>query len=264
MLILLLIIALVGYVSSAVVILQHVAKNQLTHPAFNKIPAACAIISHALLIFAEFSAADFNHINIALSLTSVAWFIALFSVFRGLQPSNLLLQPVIYLFAALTCLLLAFAPANWGANINMNVGLLIHVVLSLVAYGVLALATLYAIQAAYVSKVLKQRKSSIIFNNLPPLLTVERYFFRLLLTGTVLLFLALISGFVFLDNMFAQHVAHKTILSLVAALVYVVAYVTHRVTGSRGKLMIALTVSGSVLLTLAYFGSRFVKDVLLN
>ncbi|WP_404403064.1 cytochrome c biogenesis protein CcsA [Idiomarina seosinensis] len=264
MLILLLIIALVGYVLSAVVILQHVAKNQLTHPAFNKIPATCAIISHALLIYSEISAADFHHINIALSLSSVAWFIALISLFRGLQPSNLLLQPVIYLFAALTSLLLIFAPASWGAYISMNLGLLAHIVLSLVAYGVLVLATLYAIQAAYVSNVLKQRKSSIIFNKLPPLLTVERYFFRLLSTGTLLLFLSLISGFIFLENMFAQHIAHKTILSLIAAFIYVIAYVTHRITGSRGKLMIALTVSGTILLTLAYFGSRFVKDILLS
>ncbi|MGM0524774.1 MAG: cytochrome C assembly family protein [Pseudomonadota bacterium] len=264
MLTFLLIIALVGYIASAVVIIQHVVKNQLTHPAFSMVPAALAIISHGLLLFGELSGGSFHHINIASSLAAVAWLIALFSFFRGPQSGNLLLKPVIYLFAALTCVLLAFAPASWGAYISMNVGLLVHIVLSLVAYGVLILATLYAIQAAYVSKVLKQRKNNALFSRLPPLMTVERYFFRLLMTGTLLLILALLSGFAFLDNMFAQNVAHKTLLSLAAAAAYITANVTHRITGSRGKLMISLTIIGSILLTLGYFGSRFVKDILLN
>ena len=38
----------------------------------------------------------------------------------------------------------------------------------------------------------------------------------------------------------------------------------HARLGWRGKTAITLTISGSVLLTLAYFGSRFVKEVLLG
>ena len=64
--------------------------------------------------------------------------------------------------------------------------------------------------------------------------------------------------------MFAQNVAHKTFLSIAAAIVYVVANVMHRVSGARGKVMVILTLVGSSLLTLGYFGSRFVKDIILT
>ncbi|AVJ56355.1 ABC transporter permease [Idiomarina sp. OT37-5b] len=264
MLTILLLLAIAGYVISAVVILRNLLQNRELHSGFHIIPALVAIISHALLVFNEFSADNFHHINIASSLASVSWLVALFALLRSHHSGSLLLKPVVYLFAALTCLLLALAPAQWGSYINMNAGLLVHIVLSLVAYGVLALATLYAIQAAYVSYTLKQRRNPTLFHKLPPLMTIERYFFRLLFSGTILLILALLSGFAFLDNMFAQNVAHKTFLSIAAAIVYVVANVMHRVSGARGKVMVILTLVGSSLLTLGYFGSRFVKDIILT
>lgn len=264
MLTILLLFAVTGYVASAIVVLQNLLQNRLLNPGFHLIPALIAITSHALLVYNEFSADQFHHINIASSLASVAWLVALFALLRGHHSGTLLLKPVIYLFAALSCVLLAIAPAQWGTYLTIDFGLLIHIVLSLVAYGILALATLYAMQSAYVSNILKQRKSPIIFNKLPPLMTIERYFFRLLFSGTLLLILALVSGFIFLDNMLAQNVAHKTILSIAAAVVYIIANVIHHVSGARGRVMVALTVLGSVLLTLGYFGSRFVKDILLS
>lgn len=264
MLTILLLLAIAGYVVSAVVVLQNLLQNRLRKPAYHLVPATIALVSHAALVFSQFSADNFHHINIASSLASVAWLVALLAILRGHQSESLLLKPVIYIFAAFSCALLAFAPARWGTYLSMDIGLLIHIVLSLVAYGILALATLYAIQAAYVSHILKQRKNPVIFSKLPPLMTIERYFFRLMLSGTIILILALVSGFAFLNDMFAQNVAHKTILSLAAALVYIMANVIHRVSGARGKSMVILTLIGSTLLTLGYFGSRFVKDILLG
>jgi ABC-type uncharacterized transport system permease subunit len=68
----------------------------------------------------------------------------------------------------------------------------------------------------------------------------------------------------FLDNMFAKEQAHKTILSLLAWGLYSVILAGHWLFGWRGKPMIWSTILAGVLLTLAYFGSRFVKEVLLN
>ena len=95
-------------------------------------------------------------------------------------------------------------------------------------------------------------------------MTVEKYFFNLLALGTFVLFIALSSGFVFLDDMFAQQQAHKTILTSLAALLYLIAVILHRASGLRGRIIVVLTVIASTLLTLGYFGSRFVKDFLLS
>ena len=157
-----------------------------------------------------------------------------------------------------------FTPVNWGADISIGHGLVFHITLSLVAYGILALATLYALQTSYLNRVLKNRKGHSLLSKLPPLMTVEKYFFNLLALGTFVLFLALGSGFLFLDDMLAQQQAHKTILTSVAALLYLLAVVLHRTSGLRGRIIVVITVLASTLLTLGYFGSRFVKDFLLS
>ncbi|MCA1767306.1 MAG: cytochrome c biogenesis protein CcsA [Idiomarina sp.] len=255
MLSLLLLISLLGYSASAFVILRNILKNKALHPAYQIIPATLAVVAHGWLILQQLSYDDFDHINISSSLAIVAFLIAALTLLKNNQASNLFLKPVIYLFSALTTILLVFTPVDWGADISAGHGLVFHITLSLVAYGILALATLYALQTSYLNRVLKNRKGHILLSKLPPLMTVEKYFFNLLALG---------SGFLFLDDMFAQQQAHKTILTSVAALLYLVAVILHRTSGLRGRIIVVLTVLASTLLTLGYFGSRFVKDFLLS
>ena len=254
---------LVLYVASALFMLQQVFRPRSPLTIVSWVSAILALICHGGLIYMRL-ADEFDHLNVSSSLSIVAWLIALLSLFRVKQSNSLLLKPVIYLFAALSALLLVLTPADLGAYIGFGHGLVIHIVLSLVAYGVLALATLYAIQASYINYLLKTKKTSGLFKQLPPLMNIERYFFRLLSAGTLLLILAIASGFAFLDDMFAQNQAHKTILAMAAALVYIVTYVAHKATGLRGKPVMVLSILGTVLLTLGYFGSRFVKDIILS
>ena len=80
----------------------------------------------------------------------------------------------------------------------------------------------------------------------------------------VLLALAILTGALFLENMFAQHLAHKTILSIIAWLVFaVLLWGKHRL-GWRGTTAVRWTVAGFVLLILAYFGSKFVLELVLH
>ena len=51
---------------------------------------------------------------------------------------------------------------------------------------------------------------------LPPLDALEKVMFRLIGAGFALLTLALLTGFIFVTNLLAQHLEHKTILSLIA------------------------------------------------
>ena len=111
---------------------------------------------------------------------------------------------------------------------------------------------------------LKEKKASLLHSSLPPLMMVEGILFKLLTVGTILLTLSLISGFVFLENMFAQGQAHKTILSILAWLVFSIELFGHFKFGWRGKPIIFATIAGSLLLSLAYFGSRFVKEIILS
>jgi ABC-type uncharacterized transport system permease subunit len=74
----------------------------------------------------------------------------------------------------------------------------------------------------------------------------------------------IISGFVFMDDMFGQHLAHKTVLTLVSFAVWgILLWGRHRF-GWRGKVALRWILGGFVVLILAYFGSKFVLEILLN
>ena len=81
--------------------------------------------------------------------------------------------------------------------------------------------------------------------------------------GFVLLTLSLFTGFVFVTNLFTQHLIHKTVLSLIAWTIFGVLLIGRIRFGSRGRSAVGWTLSGFGVLALAYFGAKFVlEDVL--
>jgi ABC-type uncharacterized transport system permease subunit len=68
----------------------------------------------------------------------------------------------------------------------------------------------------------------------------------------------------YLENMFAQHLAHKTILSLIAWLLFAMLLWGRWQFGWRGRTAIRWTYSGFIVLMLAYFGSKFVIELVLH
>ena len=100
---------------------------------------------------------------------------------------------------------------------------------------------------------------------LPPLDALEKVMFRLIGAGFVLLTLALLTGFVFVTNLRAQHLEHKTILSLHR--LGAVRRAAHRrasATAGAGAPAVRWTLSGFGFLVLSYFGSKFVLEYLLG
>ena len=194
----------------------------------------------------------------------VGWLISVTMLLASFRLPNVILLPVGYSFTGLIVLLSGLIPNAHVMQISVQPNLMIHIGLALFAYACLAIASLYAVQLSYINFRLKEKNASLLHSSLPPLMTVENILFKLLLVGTVLLTLSLISGFMFLDNMFANEQAHKTVLSLLAWGLYSVVLIGHFAFGWRGKPVIWSTIAGGILLTLAYFGSRFVREVILN
>ncbi|WP_375751346.1 inner membrane protein YpjD [Vibrio sp. HN007] len=174
------------------------------------------------------------------------------------------LLPVVYSFSAMNILASAFLPGAVVMHFENNPGLLIHITLALFSYATLTIGALFALQLAWLDYKLKTKKALAINPNLPPLLKIERQLFRIILIGTGLLTLTLISGFIFLEDMFAQGKAHKAILSMIAWVVYSALLWGHYHKGWRGRKVTWYAMAGACLLTLAYFGSRFVSEIILS
>ena len=92
---------------------------------------------------------------------------------------------------------------------------------------------------------------------------MERLLFDSITAGFIGLSLALVTGFIFLENLFAQQLVHKTVLGIIAWVVFGILLGGRLMMGWRGKTAIRWTLSGFVTLMLAYFGSKFVLEFLL-
>jgi ABC-type uncharacterized transport system permease subunit len=219
-----------------------------------------AILRSGILIEPK-SGQNMSMLNVA---SLVGWLISVTMLTASFRLPNTILLPVVYSFTGLIVLLSSLIPSAHVIQISAQPNLIIHISLALFAYACLAIASLYAIQLSYINLRLKEKNASLLHSSLPPLMAVEKILFKLLFVGTILLTLSLVSGFMFLDNMFAKEQAHKTLLSLLAWGLYSIILIGHSVFGWRGKPVIWSTIVGGVLLTLAYFGSRFVREVILN
>lgn len=223
-----------------------------------------AVIAHLVLVIDGIFSGSGQNMSILNVASLVALMITLSMTIASFSLPNALLLPMVYGFAAIVVLINQLIPDSYVMYIDMRPALITHITLALFAYGCLMISMLYALQLSYINFRLKHKQVSLLHSSLPPLMIVERIFFRLLLIGTTILTLSLISGFVFLDDMFAQHQAHKTLLSLIAWLLFSILLLGHHKLGWRGRPIIIGTVTGALILTLAYFGSRFVKEVLLG
>ncbi len=142
--------------------------------------------------------------------------------------------------------------------------LVAHIVLSALAAGLLSVAAILVLLLASQSARLRERRPLGLLAALPPMETLENAVFRAVLGGFVLLSLSLLSGFLFIQNLFAQHLVHKTVLSIVAWCIFGTLLVGRHRFGWRGRQALRFLLAGYVTLALAYFGSRFVLEGILG
>lgn len=139
-----------------------------------------------------------------------------------------------------------------------------HIAISVVAYTLLSLGALISLLIYFQDRALRRRSSAAWLSVLPPLVTMEQVLFTTIHAGVVLLTLSVFSGLIFVDNVFAQHLVHKTVLSIIALFVFGVLLLGRWRFGWRGRKAIHWTLVGYGLLVLAYFGSRLVLEVVLQ
>ena len=135
---------------------------------------------------------------------------------------------------------------------------------ALLAYAALALSALIAILGWAQDRALRQRQLHGWLRALPPLVQLETLLFRSLWASFVLLSAALLTGVLFVENLLAQHLWHKTVLSVLSWLVLGALLFGRWRYGWRGSRALKLVLLSMALLLLAFFGSKFVLELLLH
>jgi ABC-type uncharacterized transport system permease subunit len=232
-------------------------------PALTALTALAAIVFHAILLYPAIITPD----GLNLGFFYAASLIALTTA--ALLALSTFLQPIgnlgiaVFPFAALTIGLLIAYPSRHTITAS-SWQLDTHILMSLLAYSILGLAVLQAILLSIQDRYLRNRRPNGFIRALPPLAVMESLLFQMIATGFTLLTLALVTGFLFLEDIFAQHLVHKTSLSIIAWGVFAVLLWGRNRFGWRGRTALRWTLGGFIFLMLAYFGSKFVLELVLQ
>ena len=194
----------------------------------------------------------------------------IFWVINAIVLASSLKKPLHNLFALLfplSALAVLVSLLSEGPQLpytQLGQGLSAHILLSILAYSLLTIATLQACLLAFQNHQLRSKHTTGAVRLLPPLQTMEALLFEVLWAGVLLLTLSIATGFIFLHDIFAQHLAHKTVFSLLAWCIYATLLWGRHYLGWRGNTAIRWTLVGFAALMLAYFGSKLVLELLIQ
>jgi ABC-type uncharacterized transport system permease subunit len=223
-----------------------------------------AVMLHAAILYQGIVTAQGLNVAFFTASSLVGWLVALLllvaAMSRPVENLGIILLP----FAALTLALqsafpterIILEPANWQLEA--------HILISILAYSMLTIATVQAVLLAIQDRNLRRKRPGGFIRALPPLQTMETLLFQMIGVGFVLLSLALLSGIIFLEDIFAQHLVHKTVLSILAWALFAVLLWGRHQFGWRGRIAIRWTAGGFAALMLAYFGTKLVLELVLG
>lgn len=140
----------------------------------------------------------------------------------------------------------------------------VHIGLATVAWSVFCLAAVHALLLAAQERMLRSHQTASLVRALPPLTVMNDLLTYSVRIGFALLTLVLITGSLFVGDLKQQHLIHKTVLSGMAWLLFGSLIWGQWRYGWRGRKAAYWTLWGVALLVLAYFGSKFVIELILQ
>jgi ABC-type uncharacterized transport system permease subunit len=255
------IILFVLYTLSAWAMLRSVKQPRLEPLAW--ILILVAIFGHSEVIMLMMRANARFSIGLFEAMSMLGWTLAVLACVISIDKQNRVLGAILLLSAAVGAAAGALTGAG-GSYTEATGGweLTAHILLSMGAAALLFAAAVTALLLVFLDRRLRARRVADLSGGLPPLDALEKIMFRLVAAGFGLLTLALITGFFFVTNLFAQNLVQKTVLSLIAWLIFGVLLIGRLRFGWRGRSAVRWTLSGFAILAVAYFGVKFVLEYL--
>jgi len=201
----------------------------------------------------------------------VFWLESLIIRIDGLQ---LLLLPT----GTTVCMLAAVFPQSQVLAHANDAGLRIHLLIALLAYALVTIAALQAMLMSGLDRRLHFPRNEVahtgafrravgrLLDAQPPLLAQEQVLFRLIWIAYAALTLTLISGAIISLSFSGKWLPldHKSIFTVLSWLTFGILLIGRYVRGWRGRTALRYTLVGFAFVVLAYTGSRFVIEVILQ
>ncbi|AGH82289.1 cytochrome c assembly protein [Psychromonas sp. CNPT3] len=254
----------VFYFMASFIVSKRLFSNALAYRVHFTACISIAFFAHFSWLYQHIFLVSGQNLPMLNVLSMITFIIAVLSTLAHKRFNTGVLLPVVYAFCILTFIIITYLPSHYITHLERNPLIGTHILFALLAYSVLTIASLFALQLAYLNHYLKRPQLIKRKLSLPPLMTLEKSLFQFILIGFILLSCTLLTGFFFLEHMFYKENAHKAVLTLFAWVIYAVLLWGHFKRGWRGRMTIYITIAASSLLTLAYFGSRFVREIILS
>jgi ABC-type uncharacterized transport system permease subunit len=225
-----------------------------------------ALVVHAWLAWGDVVTPDGLDLSLANAVSVVGGLVAAVALLSGLLHTLPAIGTIVLPVGVLSVLLpVVFAHPHDYPFADKPLAAA-HVAVALVSYALFLVAAVQAMILMGVEKRLHRRIPDAGRDSAPPLLTLERFLFRLVTAGFVLLTLTLASGMLFSEEVFGRPMpfTHKSVFSMLGWLTFGALLWGRWRYGWRGRKALRWTLAGFVTLLLAYVGSRFVLEVILR
>ena len=225
-------------------------------------PAVVAMLLQAVVLNNLIIQPNGLNLGFFAALALIAWLISiqilLSSLYRRIESLGIVVFPL----SGLASLIASMRLAD-HLIITSNNAVQGHIMVSVIAYSLITLGAFQAGLLAYQDHSIRQHHPGGFIRFLPPLHDMETLLFQFLGFGFICLSASLLTGFFYLEDIFAQHLVHKTVLSIIGWFILGVLLFGRLRFGWRGKIAIRWTLSAFAFLMLAYFGSKLVLEFIL-
>ena len=257
------IITFATYLLAALLLTRYFALDNITkrHRTVTNLLLLIACISHAYIL-KDYWQGDGIFFGLVTSTNFISWVVATLLFLTSLTKPVHVIGILVYPLTAVSVILLLLFPDTNSKLVSISIAS--HVFLSVGAYALLSIAVAQSILLKIQERLLHDHNINTFIDKLPPLQTMEDFFFQTLKMGCILLTLSLASGFIFVVEFFEQNLSYKTFLSVIAWIVFVGIAIGHKMFGWRGRNAILATQIAFSVLVLAYFGTKLVLERLIT
>lgn len=221
-----------------------------------------AIVIHTRLLGLALQPTGGGTITLTSAISLIGAQAGLIGILGALEPRLRGVSAGLLLLAALTGFASVRPDTVAGGELVWQIRA--HVLTSMFAYGLLTVGAIVAIYSLVQDRRLRSGQLTAANHLFAPLETTEKLLYAVTAAGFAVLLVSVVSGITFVKDLNAQHLTHKTVLSVLALLMFGILLAGRQFAGWRGRRAVYLYLLGFALLGLAYFGSRFVLEELLG
>ncbi len=221
---------------------------------------------HAWLLARATFAHDGLFLGVGNAVSAILWLTVLIYWFGNFFYRLDGLQSLVLPVAAVASFLPAVFPSLRPLPNTGFLAFKFHLLIAMLAYSLFTIASLHVLLMALLERRLHGGDLPQALRGLPPLLAMEALLFRIIWAGFILLTATLASGFVFSEELFgrAAKFNHKTVFGVLSWIIFAALLGGRHVYGWRGRVAVRWTLTGFLMLVLAYIGSKFVLEVILG